>query len=109
MTGGDSSRQLPITRNEGVPGSSPGVGFRSICRIFVVSGNAPRRLSGTKWVHLRTRSRLVKGSPAWGDSAQFAGTSSPAVGSRWPHGNAPPCPRVDARDSRSLPALPTRR
>jgi hypothetical protein len=27
-TGGDSSRQWPITRNEGVPGSSPGVGFR---------------------------------------------------------------------------------
>ena len=27
VTGGDSSRQLPITRNEGVPGSSPGVGF----------------------------------------------------------------------------------
>jgi hypothetical protein len=26
VTGGDSSRQLPITRNEGVPGSSPGVG-----------------------------------------------------------------------------------
>jgi hypothetical protein len=26
MTGGDSSRQLPITRNEGVPGSNPGVG-----------------------------------------------------------------------------------
>jgi hypothetical protein len=25
-TGGDSSRQLPITHNEGVPGSSPGVG-----------------------------------------------------------------------------------
>jgi len=27
MTGGDSARQPPITRNEGVPGSSPGVGF----------------------------------------------------------------------------------
>ncbi len=27
VTGGDSRRQLPITRNEGVPGSSPGVGF----------------------------------------------------------------------------------
>jgi hypothetical protein len=26
MTGDDWSRQLPITRNEGVPGSSPGVG-----------------------------------------------------------------------------------
>ena len=34
VTGGDSSRQLPITRNEGVPGSSPGVGFRPICREF---------------------------------------------------------------------------
>ena len=28
VTGGDSSRQLPITRNEGVPGSSPGVGLK---------------------------------------------------------------------------------
>jgi hypothetical protein len=38
MTGGDSSRQLPITRNEGVPGSSPGVGLK---------GPAQRQLFGT--------------------------------------------------------------
>jgi hypothetical protein len=30
MTGGDPSRQLPITRNEGVLGSSPGVGSRHL-------------------------------------------------------------------------------
>jgi hypothetical protein len=34
VTHGDSSRQLPITRNEGVPGSSPGVGFPRFAGIF---------------------------------------------------------------------------
>jgi hypothetical protein len=30
VTGDDSARQAPITRNEGVPGSSPGVGFSDL-------------------------------------------------------------------------------
>jgi hypothetical protein len=46
-------------RNEGVPGSSPGVGFEPICREFVGPGNSRsavhdphERLAGTKRVRL---------------------------------------------------------
>jgi hypothetical protein len=50
VTGGDSSRQMPITRNEGAPGSSPGVGF-GICRDFAPSDDALMKGSG---VHQRS-------------------------------------------------------
>jgi hypothetical protein len=65
IMGSPSSTRL--TRNEGVPGSSPGVGFSLFAGIFRV-GNAGPRGSGTKRVHLLTGSQLVKGSQRLADS-----------------------------------------
>jgi hypothetical protein len=58
---------LSFPRNEGVPGSSPGVGFSLVCRSFFCIGNVGARLSGTKRVRLLTGSQLVKGSLTFGD------------------------------------------
>jgi hypothetical protein len=55
---------LAFPRNEGVPGSSPGVGFSRVCRAFFCLGNGGGRLPGTKRVHLLTVSCLMKGSLA---------------------------------------------
>jgi hypothetical protein len=53
---------LSFPRNEGVPGSSPGIGFRLFCRACFFTGNAADRSAGTKRVHLLTGSWLVKWS-----------------------------------------------
>src|ERR687891_1024527 len=73
LKGANSSKNVPASarawtrvphssfpRNEGVPGSSPGVGFRLLCRAFFCTDNAGTRSAGTKQVHNLTRSRLVK-------------------------------------------------
>ena len=94
-------RARDFTRNEGVPGSSPGVGFRLFCRDFFAVATPDRGRSGTKRVHLLTGSRLVKVSSLRGGSGRFAGTSTLAiVGLLYRM-----CPRVDAsaRASRGQP------
>jgi hypothetical protein len=63
-------------RNEGVPGSSPGVGFLPVCRSLFCVGNGRMRPSGTKRVRLLTGSRLVKVSHLQGGFiSTFAGAS----------------------------------
>jgi hypothetical protein len=42
VTGDGTTRQLPITRNEGVPGSSPGVGFFDWQGFLVFARERPR-------------------------------------------------------------------
>src|ERR687892_813463 len=102
VTGDGTTRQLPITRNEGVPGSSPGVGFRLLCRAFFHARAAEVRPSGTKRVHLLTRSPLVKVSSCAAGPCRFAGISTlAAVGSLYPYvpARGRECPRFRAATS----------
>jgi len=91
-----------FTRNEGVPGSSPGVGFSLVCREFFDVGNAGSRRSGTKRVHLWAHSQLMKWSPFEGESGQFAGSLRREVESRW-FTELP----GSAREVTRVPALPS--
>jgi hypothetical protein len=49
-TSGGTKRHLPITRNEGVPGSSPGVGFSDLQGFFALA----RALVKGSGVHQRS-------------------------------------------------------
>jgi hypothetical protein len=69
-----AGRPEHFTRNEGVPGSSPGFGFSPLCRVFFCAGNSAGRFLGTKRVRPLTRFQLVKGSPWEGESVRFTGT-----------------------------------
>jgi hypothetical protein len=97
VTGGDSSRQLPITRNEGVPGSSPGVGFSRLQGFFLPWQRwraAPGYETGTS----SDRFMIDEGVTRCPGLFPFAG-SSPRAG-RLPR--ALRCPRVAASARTSL-------
>jgi hypothetical protein len=99
VTHGDSSRQLPITRNEGVLGSSPSVGFLPSLQGFLsVQATCPVGFRGSwaacgyKTGTSGTPSQLVKCSPSDDRFMEFAGDSLPLD-----HDSAcPPCPAVPA-------------
>ena len=99
----DCRRHVLNARNEGVPGSSPGVGFRLLCRGFFCAGNVERPPPGTKRVHLPTLSRLVKWSSPREALAevQVFRPFPPTSGARW---LSRECPRDDARGRASLGA-----
>src|SRR5918994_4798160 len=73
-----------------------------ICRDFRLCWQRSRRLSGTKRVHLLTRSRLVKLSSCAEGPCRFAGISTlAAVGSLYPYvpARGRECPRFPAATS----------
>jgi hypothetical protein len=71
----DARPYLSFPRNEGVPGSSPGVGFSLLCRVFISPRQSLATPLGTKRVHPLTRSRLMKWSPPTAETIVFAGIS----------------------------------
>src|SRR5918994_4818362 len=73
-----------------------------ICRDFRLGWQRSRRLSGTKRVHLLTRSPLVRVSSCAAGPCRFAGISTlAAVGSLYPHvpARGRECPRFPAATS----------
>jgi hypothetical protein len=102
LTANDSTRQAPITRNEGVPGSSPGVGFFRFAGTFFCVGNAERAFRVRNGYIFLTRSPLVKVSSCAAGPCRFAGISTlAAVGSLYPYVPAcgRECPRFPAAAS----------
>jgi hypothetical protein len=76
LTGGDTTRRLPITRNEGVPGSSPGVGSRP-----VLQGLSPEQTTLSAGFRYETgtssdRFTVSEGVPARPPLIVFARTST---------------------------------
>ena len=89
---------LSFPRNEGVPGSSPGVGFQPICRDVCRLWQRARQLQGTKRVHFLTVSPLVKWSSRVRTRGLFAGISRG-------DGERTQCPQVPGR-ARAKTAVP---
>jgi hypothetical protein len=100
VTGGDSSRQLPITRMKGSPvrvRASALASFAGISSARATAEEVVRVPNGTSF----DRFTVSEGVRPPGRVSLISRQFGRGGGSRWPHPSARKCPRMDARDVRS--------
>src|SRR5918992_4713339 len=99
-TGADWSGHRFITRNEGVPGSSPGVGFRTLLQVFLLRWQRLCAVAGYKTGTSSDRFMIDEGVARcpglwlFAGSSPLAGRLPCALGAREVAASARECPHV---------------